>query len=1189
LDYRGEYIISINNTDAGCLLEQFEIEVAKYLDPHIDDFDGDGIMDGVETGLLVYGTKNINIKNVYGDSVVISFPKKEIGWWPMDEGVGTVVEDLSFYEKNGTLVNMEGGDWKTGKIGDHSLELDGVDEYINCGKEFIFDFERTNSYTLSSWVKISSVNGSIISKVNTTNNNRGFDVYCNSTGAIVANLVHDLDSNAIIVEGSTEIDDGEWHFIVVTYDGSSNATGVKIYIDGALDNLTILKNNLNDTIKNGANFNIGARTGDNYFSGYVDDVRIYNFALSQSDITWLNNSGNGQSTKTLNETNDNIAEQQYYLEIPYIGRVYSGNLTLHIKSKGTLVGQGNVTIKLIKDEINCSIEDYTFRENIEEFNSSGPFSYEMFFDIEGYVNNGSISEYYGKYALEIIIQGTNCTDQFELNEFYIETDTFVEAGPLNTEVWSTDPAKWDTDGDGWSDKYEIYDRQEPTNPLSEDTDGDGAWDSYDRDPIRDLIIEISPNYGWHRNLFFWEASPLLEIVVSFSLSGLEYFFCSTMQQASEDQEHIFIWPFWHYYHYRKAYYNGSNGSTELNYYANFNDDVRIQGNTLNLNIELWRMGPNDVFGNPLWDTKILDQTESYNIETDMELTSTQTGLFGFQNEVQIEVNTIGLEKANTIAIYENGTVFNGHYQKQERMNIIQLYVNDDTSLDNTPFVEGPNAIVISTSLFIETLLNRKIQHAELNQTVLFAEGKSEFISIERNGETKEANEEIDFVFVRFDISGEDAMEVLNMLLSCFINETTNETAIAYKYASTKLNGTDAVLMNLPYTALGFIPWLYNYENSVQGRIPHDFGEWLVEKLEEIVKFIIGIFIAIWNAITLIWETIVGFVNEILMDAIPWLAYMLWLLVRAAVAVIVYLLFALFLILTIVGFVALIPILLFLNCIIKGEIEISINSLTIRKMNDFVTLEYTIGIEYWEFFDLNVPSLYICFITNGSSFSFPFNIFTNDLGFPSNEFFDALNNVGDNDTVSESSMRLSSSESCDQFFSGVAVAFIIVSTILAITAAIMNLLDGFYETLVSVLTLSIAAVAIGVSIISVVGYLQEIGGPTESFIEGLAWGFIISTFVCALIRLLTVSSKILKTIYVMLDIVLAVALLFTEAENLESENAKKEPGIVLASITFSIAFFLTLFMDKEERYQLCLFFTIICAGIAMLLVMMATTG
>ncbi len=1183
LDYRGEYIISINNTNAGCLLEQFEIEVVKYLDPHNSDFDGDGIMDGVETGLLVYGTKNINIKDVYGDSVVISFPKKEIAWWPMDDGVGTEVEDLSIYENNGTLMNMEGGDWKAGKIGDHSLELDGVDEYINCGKEFIFDFERTNAYTLSSWVKTSSANGSIISKMNTTNNNRGFDVYCNNTGVIVANIVHDLDSNAITVKGSTAIDDGEWHFIVVTYDGSSNATGVKIYIDDSLDNLTTLKNNLNDTIKNGANFSIGARAGDNYFSGYIDDVRIYNFALSQSDITWLNNSGTGQSTKTLNETNDNIAEQQYYLEIPHIGRVYSGNLTLHIKSKGTPVGQGNLTIKLIKDEINCSIEDYTFSEDIEEFNSSGPFSYEIFFDIEDYVNNGSISEYYGKYTLEIIIHGTNCTDQFELNEFYIETDTFIEAGPSDTEAWSTDPAKWDTDGDGWSDKYEIYDRQEPTNPLSEDTDGDGAWDSYDRDPIRDLIIEISPNYGWHRNLFFWEASPLLEIVVSFSLSGSEYFFCSTMNQASDDQEHIFIWPFWHYYHYRKAYYNGSNGSTELNYYANFDDDIRVQGDSLSLNIELWQMGPKDIFENPLWDTKILDQTETYTMENDMELTLTQTGLFGFQNEVQIEVNTIGLEKANTIAIYKNGTVFNGHYQKQERMNIIQLYVNDDTSLDNTPFVEGPNAIVIPTSLFIETLLNKKIQHEELNQTVLYAEGKSEFISIERNGETEEANDEVDFVFVRFDISGEDAMEVLNMLLTCLVNDTTNETAISYKYASTKLNETDAVLMNLPNTALGFVPWICNYENSAQGRIPHDFGEWLVEKLEEIVKFIIGIFIAIWNAITLIWETIVGFVSEVLMDALPWLGYILWLLVRAVILVITFILFALVLLLTIVGFVLLIPFFYLISLFSNGNTCISLNSLTIQNDNKFFTLEFTTGLYYCEFFDLMIPSINYTCKTNDSIYEFSFHLFSESLSLPSSEFIDKLRSSGDNSTIQSSKLKTSFTEDPDQTVYGTYIAMLIFSIYFALAGSLLAVIKGSLARGVGIIIIILSFSALLTTSILLLRYLSQIGGFTKSFRVGFAFGMMINAVLSSLLLVIHLVSGTFLWFLKLYSLGVWFNKVFSDWDQVFNfESVIKAPNLAIIFFNVSWGFIGFTFADDEWRYLAAPLFLIASVVIVSLL-------
>lgn len=58
----------------------------------------------------------------------------------------------------------------------------------------------------------------------------------------------------------------------------------------------------------------------------------------------------------------------------------------------------------------------------------------------------------------------------------------------------------------------------------------------------------------------------------------------------------------------------------------------------------------------------------------------QQELFVSKNgdNVRCEVETIAIERANTIAIYNpNATVFNGHYQEQERMNIIQLHVTED--------------------------------------------------------------------------------------------------------------------------------------------------------------------------------------------------------------------------------------------------------------------------------------------------------------------------------------------------------------------------------------------------------------------------------------------------------------------------------------------------------------------------------
>ena len=67
--------------------------------------------------------------------------------------------------------------------------------------------------------------------MNVSNSYQGYDLFCKSNGVIRAHLINELNTNEIIVDGSTQIDDGQWHFVVLTYNGSSTAAGIKIYIE----------------------------------------------------------------------------------------------------------------------------------------------------------------------------------------------------------------------------------------------------------------------------------------------------------------------------------------------------------------------------------------------------------------------------------------------------------------------------------------------------------------------------------------------------------------------------------------------------------------------------------------------------------------------------------------------------------------------------------------------------------------------------------------------------------------------------------------------------------------------------------------------------------------------------------------------------------------------------------------------
>jgi hypothetical protein len=80
----------------------------------------------------------------------------------------------------------------------------------------------------------------------------------------------------------------EWHHVVVTYDGSRFAEGVKVYIDGAPTKTIALLDELNQTFATKEPLRIGhAGSKDNQFDGLIDDLRIYSRAIGPPEARVL--------------------------------------------------------------------------------------------------------------------------------------------------------------------------------------------------------------------------------------------------------------------------------------------------------------------------------------------------------------------------------------------------------------------------------------------------------------------------------------------------------------------------------------------------------------------------------------------------------------------------------------------------------------------------------------------------------------------------------------------------------------------------------------------------------------------------------------------------------------------------------------------------------------------------------------
>jgi hypothetical protein len=220
---------------------------------------------------------------------------KPIGWWKMDECQGGNANDSSGNSNTGTITigatgsqtaigtcTTSGTAWYNGVTGKYnsSLNFDGTDDYIYTADSPSLDM---GIMTISAWIKTGTSTTQYISERNNA-------TYYFATGVTSQKLCMYLNTVSNNWDCSTKsVTDGSWHHVVSTWDG----TNKKLYIDGLLDGTF---GGAGGNIANAAvGINIGVRitggTPSGYFNGQIDDVRIFNYALTPQQVKTVYNSG----------------------------------------------------------------------------------------------------------------------------------------------------------------------------------------------------------------------------------------------------------------------------------------------------------------------------------------------------------------------------------------------------------------------------------------------------------------------------------------------------------------------------------------------------------------------------------------------------------------------------------------------------------------------------------------------------------------------------------------------------------------------------------------------------------------------------------------------------------------------------------------------------------------------------------
>ena len=214
-----------------------------------------------------------------------------VGYWKFDEGSGTTAADSSGNGYTATLVN--GVSWVAGKIGD-ALSANGGNQYVSIPT---INLSGTSTVTVAFWANrtysqtVESVLLEDSTNYNGSSTGFGFfpdDTQCNGIQA----AVHGNVGYSVNCYGQPS--SGVWHHLAVIYDktqAGNNQTA--LYIDGVLQTPTSNLNTAQNTNSFGNNpIYLFSRDGTEYFNaGEMDDLRLYNRALSAAEIQQIYQAG----------------------------------------------------------------------------------------------------------------------------------------------------------------------------------------------------------------------------------------------------------------------------------------------------------------------------------------------------------------------------------------------------------------------------------------------------------------------------------------------------------------------------------------------------------------------------------------------------------------------------------------------------------------------------------------------------------------------------------------------------------------------------------------------------------------------------------------------------------------------------------------------------------------------------------
>ncbi len=220
----------------------------------------------------------------------------------------------TYYESNPTFVNAK------------SILFPGVNQFVTLGTPANLSFERTDPFSKSIWFKTTTTAFDVLmSKFSVAGAETGIQLFFFNSR--INFIIGSTGVNRIFVRTNNLFNDDTWRNVVLTYDGSSLASGVHIYVDGNDEALSIINNGLSASVLNSADVELASRAGGGFsFGGNTDEPTWWDKDLNQPEVDEIVGIG---------EPNNLVAHSAYANLITWLRNGDNDTFPILIDNKGS--------------------------------------------------------------------------------------------------------------------------------------------------------------------------------------------------------------------------------------------------------------------------------------------------------------------------------------------------------------------------------------------------------------------------------------------------------------------------------------------------------------------------------------------------------------------------------------------------------------------------------------------------------------------------------------------------------------------------------------------------------------------------------------------------------------------------------------------------------------------------------------